>query len=125
MTVNQASGERQVNRISQKYRYGPIIAELAVICSSTGHERSLPEPQTDPIRIRLVVGWPLSGHPLWRDREPPGTMESPTEIGDIPMKKLLLLAILGGIGYLVYRQYMASQAEQDLWAEATAAPDLR
>ena len=44
---------------------------------------------------------------------------------EIPMKKLLLLAILGGIGYLVYRQYMASQAEQDLWAEATAAPDLR
>jgi len=41
------------------------------------------------------------------------------------MKKLLLLAILGGVGYLVYRQYMASQAEQDLWAEATAAPDLR
>jgi ABC-type thiamine transport system ATPase subunit len=37
------------------------------------------------------------------------------------MKKLLLLAVLGGIGYLVYRQYMASQAEQDLWAEATAA----
>jgi len=41
------------------------------------------------------------------------------------MKKLLLLVILGGVGYLVYRQYMASQAEQDLWAEATAAPDLR
>ncbi len=40
------------------------------------------------------------------------------------MKKLLFLAILGfpGVGYLVYRQYMASQAEQDLWAEATAAP---
>ena len=41
------------------------------------------------------------------------------------MKKLLFLAILGGVGYLVYRQYMATQAEQDLWAEATAAPDLR
>ena len=41
------------------------------------------------------------------------------------MKKLLFLAILGGVGYLVYRQYMASQAEQDLWAEATAAPELR
>ena len=38
------------------------------------------------------------------------------------MKKLLLLIILGGVGYLVYRQYMASQAEQDLWAEGTAPP---
>lgn len=44
---------------------------------------------------------------------------------EAPMKKLLFLAILGGVSYLVYRQYMASQAEQDLWAEATAAPDLR
>jgi uncharacterized membrane protein YebE (DUF533 family) len=52
-------------------------------------------------------------------------MEPPLQEMEIPMKKLLLLVILGGVGYLVYRQYMASQAEQDLWAEATAAPDLR
>ena len=65
-------------------------------------------------------------HPLWRRTSRPGTMDSPTnDDGVSPMKKLLLLVILGGIGYLVYRQYMASQAEQDLWAEATAAPDLR
>jgi len=41
------------------------------------------------------------------------------------MKKLLFLAILGGGRILENHQYMASQAEQDLWAEATAAPDLR
>ncbi|MEZ5117413.1 MAG: DLW-39 family protein [Candidatus Nanopelagicales bacterium] len=41
------------------------------------------------------------------------------------MKKLLLLVALAGIGYLVYRQVSASRAEQDLWTEATAAPDLR
>lgn len=36
------------------------------------------------------------------------------------MKKLLLLAAVAGIGYVVYRQYMANKAEQDLWSEATA-----
>ena len=36
------------------------------------------------------------------------------------MKKLLLLAALAGVGYVVYRQVMASRAEQDLWSEATA-----
>ena len=36
------------------------------------------------------------------------------------MKKLLLLVALAGIGYIVYRQVMASRAEQDLWSEATA-----
>jgi hypothetical protein len=41
------------------------------------------------------------------------------------MKKLLLLVVLAGIGYVIYRQVTASQAEQDLWAEATAEPDLR
>jgi hypothetical protein len=41
------------------------------------------------------------------------------------MKKLLLLVALAGIGYLVYRQVAASRAEQDLWTEATSAPDLR
>ena len=41
------------------------------------------------------------------------------------MKKLLLLAALAGIGFLIYRQVAASRAEQDLWTEATSAPDLR
>jgi len=41
------------------------------------------------------------------------------------MKKLLLLAALAGVGYVVYRQVSANQAEQDLWTEATTAPDLR
>jgi hypothetical protein len=41
------------------------------------------------------------------------------------MKKLLLLVVLAGIGYVVYRQVMAKRAEQDLWSEAIAEPDLR
>ncbi|MCB0916741.1 MAG: DLW-39 family protein [Actinobacteria bacterium] len=41
------------------------------------------------------------------------------------MKKLLLLVGLLGVGYIVYRQVSANQAEQDLWTEATSAPDLR
>ncbi len=41
------------------------------------------------------------------------------------MKKLLLLVVLAGVGYLVYRQIMANRAEQDLWSEVTAEPDLR
>ena len=41
------------------------------------------------------------------------------------MKKLLLLAALAAVCYLVYQQIAASQAEQDLWTEATSAPDLR
>lgn len=41
------------------------------------------------------------------------------------MKKLLLLAALAGVGYVVYRQWQANQAEQDLWSEATSEPDLR
>ena len=41
------------------------------------------------------------------------------------MKKLLLIVALAGVGYLVYRQFMARQAEQDLWSEATEEPDLR
>ena len=40
------------------------------------------------------------------------------------MKKLLLLIALAGIGYLVYRQIQASQAEDDLWTEAPSVPDL-
>ncbi|MEI8260031.1 MAG: DLW-39 family protein [Actinomycetes bacterium] len=41
------------------------------------------------------------------------------------MKKLLLVIVLAGIGYVVYRQIMANRAEQDLWSEATSEPDLR
>ena len=40
------------------------------------------------------------------------------------MKKLLIVAGIAAVGYLVYRQVMASRAEEDLWTEATAAPDL-
>ncbi len=41
------------------------------------------------------------------------------------MKKILLLVALLGVGYVIYRQVSANQAEQDLWTEATSAPDLR
>ena len=41
------------------------------------------------------------------------------------MKKLLIIAALAGIGYVVYRKVTASKAEQDLWSEAIAEPDLR
>jgi hypothetical protein len=41
------------------------------------------------------------------------------------VKKLLLLIVLAGVGYIVYRQVMASRVEQDLWSEATSEPDLR
>jgi len=41
------------------------------------------------------------------------------------VKKLLLLVLLAGIGYVVYRQITANKAEQDLWSEATVEPDLR
>jgi hypothetical protein len=35
------------------------------------------------------------------------------------MKKLLLVALVGVGGFLVYRQLQADKAEQDLWTEAT------
>ncbi len=38
--------------------------------------------------------------------------------------KLLLVGAAAGAGYMVYRQRMASRAEDDLWSEATNAPDL-
>ena len=41
------------------------------------------------------------------------------------MKKLLILGIVAGVGYVVYRQLTARKAEQDLWSEATIEPDLR
>jgi uncharacterized iron-regulated membrane protein len=40
------------------------------------------------------------------------------------VKKLLIVLALAGIGYLVYRQIQAAKAEDDLWTEATSAPDL-
>jgi threonine/homoserine/homoserine lactone efflux protein len=40
------------------------------------------------------------------------------------VKKLLLVVALAGVGYLVYRQIQTSKAEDDLWTEATSAPDL-
>ncbi len=40
------------------------------------------------------------------------------------MKKILIIAALAGIGYLVYRQVMASRADEDLWTDAPEAPDL-
>jgi len=41
------------------------------------------------------------------------------------VKKLLVLAALAAVGYIVYQQISAARAEQDLWTEATSAPDLR
>jgi len=41
------------------------------------------------------------------------------------VKKLIVLAALAAVGYLVYKQIAAARAEQDLWTEATSAPDLR
>lgn len=41
------------------------------------------------------------------------------------MKKLLAVAVAGAVAYVVYRRVTEAQAEQDLWTEATAAPDLR
>lgn len=38
--------------------------------------------------------------------------------------KLLLVGAVAGAGYMVYKQRMASRAEDDLWSEATNAPDL-
>jgi hypothetical protein len=41
------------------------------------------------------------------------------------IKKLLVVALVVGVGYVVYRQFAANKAEQDLWSEATNEPDLR
>jgi hypothetical protein len=50
---------------------------------------------------------------------------SPTPWMGLIVKKLLLVVLLAGIGYVVYRQISANKAEQDLWSEATSEPDLR
>ena len=35
------------------------------------------------------------------------------------MKKLLILTVVAGIGYLAYRRFVQDQDERDLWAEVT------
>jgi len=35
------------------------------------------------------------------------------------VKKLLLLAVAAGLGYLGYRKWADSQREDDVWAKAT------
>jgi hypothetical protein len=41
------------------------------------------------------------------------------------MKKLLLLILLAGVGYLVYRKVTDDQSDDDLWSEVGANQDLR
>ena len=40
------------------------------------------------------------------------------------VKKLIVLAGLAAIGFVVYRQFVANKAEEDLWQEASAPADL-
>lgn len=35
------------------------------------------------------------------------------------MKKLLMIALAAGIGYVVWRKYTENAEERDLWAEVT------
>ena len=41
------------------------------------------------------------------------------------MKKLLLLILLAGVGYLVYRKVTEVETDDDLWSEVGANQDLR
>jgi len=41
------------------------------------------------------------------------------------MKKLLLLVLLAGVGYLVYRKMNEAENDDDLWSEVGADQDLR
>jgi hypothetical protein len=41
------------------------------------------------------------------------------------MKKLLLLILLTGVGYLVYRKVTEVESDDDLWSEVGANQDLR
>ncbi len=41
------------------------------------------------------------------------------------MKKLLLLVLLAGVGYLVYRKVTEVEYGDDLWSEVGADQDLR
>lgn len=45
------------------------------------------------------------------------------EVGRM-VKKALVLVALAAVGFVAYRQIAASRAEDDLWTEATSAPDL-
>jgi len=57
---------------------------------------------------------------------PAGSGPGPIDVGyRVAVKKLLLLIVLAGIGYVIYRQVVAARAEEDLWSEATTEPDLR
>ncbi len=57
---------------------------------------------------------------------PAGSRPGPIDVGyRVAVKKLLLLIVLAGIGYVIYRQVVAARAEEDLWSEATSEPDLR
>jgi hypothetical protein len=47
------------------------------------------------------------------------------ERSECKMKKLILLALVGAVGFVAYRQIAASRAQDDLWTQATQAPDLR
>jgi hypothetical protein len=40
------------------------------------------------------------------------------------VKKLIVLAVAAGVGYLVYRKVQQDRAEQDLWNEAIFDDDL-
>ena len=40
------------------------------------------------------------------------------------MKKLIVLAIAAGAGYLIFRKIQQDRAEQDLWNEAIFDDDL-
>lgn len=39
------------------------------------------------------------------------------------MKKLLYLAALAGVGYVLYTKYQQNRDERDLWAEVTDPVD--
>lgn len=122
MKRTRRQSERKVNNTSHDHLETYLKARSATIRSSFVHFQVRTRPVArDGQRTVAGVMWapPLASSLSTRH------YGDSTNGNGAPMKKLLLLAILGGVGYLVYRQYMASQAEQDLWAEATAAPDLR
>jgi hypothetical protein len=39
------------------------------------------------------------------------------------VKKLLVLALAAGVGYLAYQRYVQDRDERDLWAEVTDTLD--
>jgi len=38
---------------------------------------------------------------------------------EVPVKKLLVLVVVAGIGYLAYQKFIQDRDERDLWAEVT------